>query len=302
MKTAKAMGFRLGLLGYPLTYSLSPLIHAVFLEEGGLEGSYALIPIAVDEKTEERLRAVLQQMRLGAYDGLNVTIPHKQAVKPFLDALDEKAEAVGAVNTIYRREGQLIGTNTDVEGFLRDVGQKLSLAEGGSALILGAGGAARAVTYGLLQSGWQVWIAARRPEQAKQMVRDLRASQSLPAEAPARMHAISLSELGVVKAEADNLRLVVNATPLGTKGLEEGSPLPVEFDFPNRVCFYDLVYNPPVTTFLRQARERGHKAWNGFGMLIQQAALAFECWTNCAIAVTPEIETRISARTQQSHD
>lgn len=296
------MGFRLGLLGYPLTYSLSPLIHAVFLEESGLEGSYTLIPIAVDEKTEERLRAVLQQMRLGAYDGLNVTIPHKQAVKPFLDALDEKAEAVGAVNTIYRREGQLFGTNTDVEGFLRDVGQKLSLAEGGSALILGAGGAARAVAYGLIQSGWQVWIAARRTEQAEQMVRDLGASQSLAAEAPARMRAISLSELGVVKAEADNLRLVINATPLGTKGLEEDSPLPAGFDFSGNVCFYDLVYNPPVTNFLRQALEHGHKAWNGFGMLIQQAALAFECWTNCAIAVTPEIETRIIARTQQSHD
>ncbi|MCX8062664.1 MAG: shikimate dehydrogenase [Anaerolineales bacterium] len=296
------MAYRFGLLGYPLTYSLSPLIHRVFLEESGLQGSYELLPIAVDERTEERLRAAFEKMRQGEYDGLNVTIPHKQAVKPLLDVLDNKARTVGAVNTIYRNGQALFGTNTDVEGFLLDVGQKISLAQGGTALILGAGGAARAVAYGLLGSGWHVWIAARRPQQAEQIVRDLASSESFQGEASARMRAYSFHELDFVRAGVENLRLVVNATPLGTKGLEDGSPLPPEIKFPQDACFYDLVYNPPETTFLRQAREQGHEAWNGFGMLIQQAALAFECWTGYKMTVTAEIESKIIARIQQSHD
>ncbi len=297
------MSYRFGLLGYPLTYSLSPLIHQVFLEESGLQGSYELIPIAVDEGMEERLRVVLEQVRRGEYDGLNVTIPHKQAVKTLLDALDETASVVGAVNTIYCRKGCLIGTNTDVEGFLRDVGEKVSLAEGGTALILGAGGAARAVAYGLLKNGWQVWIAARRLEQATQIVRDLIKLGNSQPENPRRMRALSLvQDLAFAVEENQSLRLVVNATPVGTSGIENGSPLPPQVCFSNETCFYDLVYNPPETAFLRQARERGCKAWNGFGMLIQQAALAFECWTARQLLVTPEVQAKIFSRIQKHHD
>jgi len=111
------MTYRFGLLGYPLTYSLSPQIHQVFLEECGLEGEYRLIPIAVNDETDANLKAVLTQMKNQAYHGLNVTIPYKQTVKDLLDCLDDKAQAVGAVNTIYRKGEALIGTNTDVEGF-----------------------------------------------------------------------------------------------------------------------------------------------------------------------------------------
>lgn len=296
------MTYRFGLLGYPLIYSLSPLIHQVFLEESGLQGSYELIPIAINENRDERLRSVLKRMIRGEFDGLNVTIPHKQAVMPCLDLLDEKATAVGAVNTIYVNNGLLIGTNTDVQGFLLDLGQKLSLAEGGIALIFGAGGAARAVAYGLLENGWQVWIAARRPEQAEQIVRDLMTDANSQSKIPARMRVFSLEkEMEFDFAASQAPRLVVNATPLGTKGFEDGSPLPYRLLFPKDTCFYDLVYNPPETTFLRQAREHGHAAWNGLGMLVQQAALAFECWTGRKLNLTLDIESKILARIQSNY-
>jgi len=297
------MAYRFGLLGYPLTYSLSPFIHQIFLESCGLQGSYELIPIAVDSQAGARLQSVLQKMRRGVYDGFNVTIPHKQMVQPWLDVLDEKARAVGAVNTIYRSGEVLIGTNTDVEGFLFDIGQKLSLTEGGIVLILGAGGAARAVAWGLLSSGWQVWIAARRVEQAEQILRHFSGQDTNRMDVSSRMRAFSLQDgLDAIVKEAANLRLVVNATPLGTKGLEEGSPLPPNLQLPKSVCFYDLVYNPPETAFLRSAREHGNRAWNGLGMLLWQAALAFECWTGAKVSITPEIEAKLTSRIRTNED
>lgn len=297
------MAYRFGLIGFPLTYSFSPFIHRFFLETCGKQGSYELIPIAVDAQTNERLQSVFTQVRRGDYDGINVTIPHKQGVMTCLDILDEKARAVGAVNTIYRNGEYLIGTNTDVEGFLLDVGQKLALTEGGTALILGAGGAARAVAWGLLKSGWQIWIAARRLEQARQVVWDLSTERGLQSEPSLRMRALSLQDgIETIKKDLPDIRLVVNATPLGTKGLEENSPFPSQLSLPKETCFYDLVYNPPETAFLRDARAKGHQAWNGFGMLLWQAALAFECWTGYRVAISPETETEITQRIRTSDD
>lgn len=303
MKPMEEMAYRFGLIGFPLTYSFSPFIHQVFLETCGIQGSYELIPVAVDGQTNFRLQSVFSQMRRGDYDGLNVTIPHKQGVMACLDSLDEKARAVGAVNTIYRDGEHLIGTNTDVEGFLQDLGQKLSLTEGGTALILGAGGAARAVAWGLLKSNWQVWIAARRLEQARQIVCDLSTEEGLHSELSLRMRAVPFRDgIQMIEKDSPNIRLVINATPLGTKGLEESSPFPSQLRLPKEACFYDLVYNPPETAFIRNARVKGHQAWNGFGMLLWQAALAFECWTGYRVAITPEIETKITQRIRLSDD
>ncbi len=303
MKLMGKMAYRFGLIGFPLTYSFSPFIHQVFLETCGKQGSYELIPIAVDARTNERLQVVFEQMRRGDYDGINVTIPHKQGVMACLDSLDEKARAVGAVNTIYRSGEHLIGTNTDVEGFLLDVGQKLPLTEGGTALILGGGGAARAVAWGLLKNGWQVWIAARRLEQARKILDDLSTEESLRSEPSYRMKALTFQDgIEIIEKDLSDLHLVVNATPLGTKGLEESPPFPSQFRLPKKTCFYDLVYNPPETAFIRNARAKGHQAWNGFGMLLWQAALAFECWTGYRIAITPEIETQINLRIRSSDD
>lgn len=303
VKLMDEMAYRFGLIGFPLTYSFSPFIHQVLMETCGKQGSYELIPIAVDGQTNERLQSVFKQMRRGDYDGINVTIPHKQAVVTYLDSLDEKARAVGAVNTIYRSGEHLVGTNTDVAGFLLDIGQKHSLTEGGTVLILGAGGAARAVAWGLLKSGWQIWIAARRLEQARQVVWELLTEGGLQSEPSFRMQALSFQDaIQIIEKDSPAIRLVVNATPLGTKGLEASSPFPSQFNLPKATCFYDLVYNPPETAFIRNARAKGHQAWNGFGMLLWQAALAFECWTGYRVAITPEIETEITLRIRSSDD
>jgi shikimate dehydrogenase len=242
-------------------------------------------------------------LRWGEYDGFNVTIPHKQLVMTLLNQFDFQARAVGAVNTIYRAAQDLVGTNTDVEGFVVDLGKVIPLAESGTALILGAGGAARAVAYGLLQFGWRIWIAARRMEQAQEIIRHL--SQAVAPQSEVALHH-QVFPLGVgldfTVDQLQTIRLVVNTTPLGSQGLESASPLPCDFNFSENTCFYDLVYNPPETTFLRWARQQGYLTRNGLGMLIHQAALAFECWTGCRMPITPEIESKIMARIQKHHD
>ncbi|PJB66449.1 MAG: shikimate dehydrogenase, partial [Anaerolineae bacterium CG_4_9_14_3_um_filter_57_17] len=159
--------FHLGLIGYPLGHSLSPKIHAAALKACGLRGDYSLFPIHPDDK--QGLKDLLNRVRSGEITGLNVTIPHKQNVIPLLDELTPTAQAIGAVNTIYRHGEKLIGENTDAAGFLSDLKKNIGnwkLGIGKLALVLGAGGAARAVIYALLHDGWQVTLAARRIEQA----------------------------------------------------------------------------------------------------------------------------------------
>src|SRR5687768_2474619 len=148
--------FRLGLLGYPLGHSLSPKIHKAALQTCELEGDYSLYPIQPNDA--QGLNDILTCVRSGEIQGLNVTIPHKQNVIPFLDELTPTAKAIGAVNTIYMSENKLIGDNTDAPGFLADLKKFLTTEKLGhrdqNVLVLGAGGSARAVVYALLDDGW----------------------------------------------------------------------------------------------------------------------------------------------------
>lgn len=160
---------QLGLIGYPLGHSLSPKIHAAALKACGLEGQYSLFPIAPEDK--QGLKDLLARVRAGEITGLNVTIPHKQNVIEFMDELTPTTQAIGAVNTIYMRENKLIGDNTDAPGFLSDLKRvsNSSFSIPHSALVLGAGGSARAVVYALANDGWNVTIAARKIEQAQHL-------------------------------------------------------------------------------------------------------------------------------------
>ena len=161
----------LGLIGYPLGHSLSPKIHTAALEACDLQGDYSLFPIHPDDK--QGLKDLLARVRSGEVTGLNVTIPHKQNVIELMDELTPTAKAIGAVNTIYLREDKLIGDNTDASGFLSDlkkfVNKKTGRQVNTNALILGAGGSARAVVYALLINNWNVTLAARRIEQAQSL-------------------------------------------------------------------------------------------------------------------------------------
>ncbi len=262
--------YHLGLIGYPLGHSRSPALLNQALERLDLDGEYTLYPIAPGDHAA--LSALLARLRKGELDGLNVTIPHKQTVIPLLDRLTDLARAVGAVNTIYRRAGLLVGDNTDAPGFLTDLGRFLEQSavrpEARQALVLGAGGAARAVVFGLQRSGWHVRIAARRLEQAWSLARSL----------PDTAFALPLIP-SVLAQLAPAPDLIVNATPLGTAPAVDGCPWPEEVPLPAQSAIYDLVYNPEETLLVRRARAAGIPAITGFGMLQVQAALAFERWT-----------------------
>lgn len=257
--------FQLGLIGYPLGHSLSPKIHTAALAASGLEGNYSLFPIPPEDK--QALPNLLSQVRAGEIRGLNVTIPHKQNVIEFMDELTPTAKAIGAVNTIYMRADKLIGDNTDAPGFLSDLKRvsNLSFSTPHSALVLGAGGSARAVVYALLNDGWNVTLAARRIEQAQQLA-----------------NSFTTYQLQVTDFSAFNIphsSLIVNTTPLGMTPNTETSPLPENTVLSKHTFIYDLVYNPRETKFVRDARAQGLNASTGLGMLMEQAALAFEKWT-----------------------
>lgn len=265
MQRPSTFDFRLGLVGYPLDHSLSPKIHAAALRASDLQGTYSLFPLHPDDK--QALQDLLARVRAGGIHGLNVTIPHKQNVIEFMDELTPTAQAIGAVNTVYMRGGKLIGDNTDAPGFLSDLKRAIGNREssiGKAAIVLGAGGSARAVVYALLNDGWSVTIAARRLDQAKQLA-DSFANYEL--------------RITTFDLQLSTFSLIVNTTPLGMTPNIDQSPLPEKLPLPANAFVYDLVYNPRETKLVRDARVQSLPATTGLGMLIEQAALSFDLWT-----------------------
>lgn len=259
----------LGLTGYPLGHSLSPTIHTAALTACGLEGQYSLFPVHPDDKPA--LADLLSRLRDGQLAGLNVTIPHKQTVIGFLDELTPTASSMGAVNTIYMKDERLTGDNTDAPGFLLDLHKFLDKEphdpEEKNALVLGAGGSARAVVYALQHDGWQVTLAARRMEQARELADRFRGARAVEFNFPTFQHS--------------NFKLIVNTTPAGMFPNVDQSPWPADIPFPPQAAIYDLVYNPRKTMLVRAACHQGLPATTGLGMLVEQAALSFEIWTGC---------------------
>lgn len=259
----------LGLVGYPVGHSLSPRLHTAALQACGVEGDYSLFPIPPDD--HQSLQDLLILVRSGEIHGLNVTIPHKQTVIQYLDELTPTAKSIGAVNTIYLRDSKLIGDNTDAPALLLDLKKFLATEErrhrGLDVLVFGAGGAARAVVYALLNVGWDVNIAARRPEQAEQLATFF------------RQHEIQITNYDLSNIDLSNLFLIVNTTPLGMTPNTDQSPWPENLPFPSHAAIYDLVYNPRETKLVRDACSQGLSAATGLGMLVEQAALSFEIWT-----------------------
>jgi shikimate dehydrogenase len=262
----------LGLIGYPLGHSLSPKLHNAAFRACALQGEYSLFPMEPDDL--QGLKEVLGRMRSGDITGLNVTIPHKQKVIPYLDQLTGTAEAIGAVNTIYLRNNKLVGDNTDAPGFFVDLKKFLTTEtrrHGGpvskNALVLGAGGSARAVVYALLNNAWEITLAARRMEQAQQFMNLF------------TNYRLQIADFTFSNIELSSLALIVNTTPVGMSPNTDRSPWPENCPLPPGGAIYDLVYNPFDTKFVKEARAQGLSAITGRGMLIEQAALSFELWT-----------------------
>jgi len=273
---------RVGLLGWPVEHSVSPAMHNAAFDALGLPWRYTLLPTPPG-----RIETALTNLKAQGYRGANVTVPHKQAVLPHLDAISDAARAIGAVNTIVVQEDRLIGHNTDGDGFLAALLESGFAPHGRRALVLGAGGAARAIVYALAQSGCVIAIHNRTVGRAVQLAHDM---QDATAGAPVTWVPVSTALAGLDLAQFD---LLVNATPVGTWPRSDASPWPETLPMPPHWTVFDLVYNPADTRLLAQARAAGATAVGGLGMLVYQGVLAFERWTGHA----PPIEImRAAAR------
>jgi shikimate dehydrogenase len=249
-----------GIIGWPVDRSLSPAIHNAAFSAAGLDWVYVAFPVRPGEGAD-----AVEAMRALGVRGLNVTMPHKRDVIAALDVLSPEAERAGAVNTIVAEGSRLTGSNTDGAGFLRFLERDAAVdPAGATALVLGAGGAARSVGIALGDAGASVVVAARRPEQA---------SEAAGLAGSARAASF---EPDTLREEIARATIVVNATPVGL----EGDDLPLDpASLTASHVVIDLIYHPQTTPLLRIARERGAKTFNGLGMLLHQAALSFEAWT-----------------------
>lgn len=253
-----------GVFGDPVRHSKSPIMLNRAFEASGLNAAYAAFHILPGT-----LKDAVAGIRALGFRGVNVTIPHKVEVMSYLDEIDEGAQAIGAVNTIVNDGGKLIGYNTDGIGYVRSLKEETGIRlEGKKVLMIGAGGAARGVGYALAREGAaHLFIANRTKAKADEL------AASMSAFASASSH--GTDELQRLAAEAD---LIVNNTSLGMHPDVDGTPIPAEWIREDAVAS-DLVYNPLVTRFLREAKARGAIAHSGLGMFVYQGAYAFEYWT-----------------------
>lgn len=248
---------KVGVIGWPVEHSLSPVMHnAAFAALGMADWYYDRIAIPPDI-----VRLSLRELRDHGYIGLNVTVPHKQAVMPFVKA-DAIARAVGAVNTIDFRTNE--GTNTDVIGFMDDLTAHAIDVRGQRVLVLGAGGAARAAVFGLVRAGAEVLVVNRTLERAQNLAIDLGGSiRALPFE----------------QVVHEPVTLIVNCTSVGMWPHTHESPWPQELPLPRDAIVYDMIYRPAKTQLMLQAEAAGLRAIGGLGMLARQGAAAFQRWT-----------------------
>lgn len=245
-----------GIIGNPVEHSLSPAMHNAAFEQLGLNFAYLAFRV---EDVESAIRGV----RALGLRGLSVTVPHKVAVIPFLDAVDPVAQSIGAVNTVVNENGHLKGYNTDWTGFVRSLEAHVPAA-GRPVVLLGAGGAARAIAFGLREKGARLTILNRTEE--LEMARTLAAEIGCPYG--------DLNRIDVVTA-AD---VVVNATSLGMAPLQDRTVIDAAHLRPEQTVI-DIVYNPMETRFLREAKARGCRTVPGYEMLLLQGVAQFELWT-----------------------
>ena len=259
---------QIALFGYPLSHSISPAFQQAALDSLSIEASYTARPTP-----PEGLAAQVERLRADDHLGANVTIPHKELIRQYLDGLDPWAETVGAVNTIVKKDGRLVGHNTDGYGFLRSLEERGGFApEGKSVLLLGAGGAARAAVFALAESGaGTVLIANRTAERGSALASDVR-GRSLDAES---------IPLAKARAAARRVDLVVNATSIGMEPGPNARLSPLEScDISPHALVYDMVYTPQRTPLMKAARQAGAEVIGGLWMLVYQGAAAFEMWTS----------------------
>ncbi len=282
--TVSAHTRKVGLIGWPVGHSGSPRMHNAAFRQARMDWVYLPLPVPVTPP--DRIREAVAGLRALGFTGANVTIPHKQSVMPWLSRISETARAVGAVNTItVHPDGSLHGDNTDVYGFMHELQARGWQASGSHVLVLGAGGSARSVVYGLAQAGCQSLLLCNRTvSRAHDLVTELAPY------APAVEYRVLEQPAQVVSA-SHQVNLVVNTTSVGMTPHDQASPLPAAFGWHTGMWAYDLVYNPQETRFLATARAQGASCISGLEMLLYQGAKSYEIWT----ATTPDIHAMRSA-------
>jgi shikimate dehydrogenase len=268
-----------GLLGWPVAHSRSPVIHNHWLAHYGIPGRYVLFGVPPG-----KLEAAVRGIAVLGLRGCNVTTPHKQAVFPLLDKVDQLARTIGAVNTVVvEKDGTLSGFNNDGNGFiqsLRDADPKWA-PNSGPILVLGAGGASRAVVASLAAQGAkEIRLTNRTLDKAKEIADAIGAMVKV---VPWEQREDAL----------DGIAMLANATSLGSAGKP---PLEIKLDrLPKRTVVGDLIYVPPETPLLAAARARGNITVNGLGLLLNQARPAFNAWFGVMPEITPALKQAIAA-------
>ncbi|WP_027417707.1 shikimate dehydrogenase [Aneurinibacillus terranovensis] len=279
-----------GLFGHPVGHSLSPLMHNRAFEVLGLNYRYGAFDIH-----SSQLESAVAGIRSLGLRGVNVTVPYKVDVIPYLDEIDEEARLIGAVNTIVNENGRLIGYNTDGRGYVRSLIEECGLQlEQESVLLLGAGGAARGVAVALLRTGVKrLTIANRTVKKAEQLALDL----SRVSEQATGIRAISMEE---VAGAITKSTILVQTTSIGMHPNIEESPIPSSLLHPD-LLVSDLIYNPLKTKLQRDAEAMGTRTHSGVGMFIYQGALSFEYWTGreAPVEVMRDIVYKELARTKK---
>jgi len=256
----------IGIFGDPVEHSLSPLIHNEAFKHTGLDYCYVAFHVK-----REKLKEAVEAIRALNIKGVNITVPHKEAVIQYIDEVSEEAKNIGAVNTILNNEGFLKGFNTDVDGFILSLKEEGVSIKDNNFLVLGAGGAAKAVIYGILKEGGRVYIYNRTIIKAQAIKEKFSNSGFIEV-----LNAINSSI-------TEKMHAIVNATSLGLKK-DDPMPLNPELLKPEHV-YCDIVY--PETPLMKEAEKIGCKVIGGTGMLLWQAAFAFQIWTGVDAPVEP---------------
>lgn len=250
-------------IGQPIAHSLSPLLHNTALKELGLDGCYQAVEVA-----KEELAGFFAVMRSKPIAGCNITLPHKVDAMAYVDEVTPRARLVGAINTVYWKDGRLVGENTDVTGFAAPLrGRMFS-----HALVLGAGGVSRAAIAALKELKVpSISLSNRTGEKAVRMAQEFGIAQ------------VPWEERGAVDCD-----LVINATSLGMKGKNEAaSPVDEAFFSRRRGLAYDIIYTPEKTVFLQQAERHGWRIQSGLAMFVEQGRAAFKLWTGVDMPSDP---------------
>ena len=264
------------LIGWPAAHSRSPLIHRYWLRTLGIDGGYVIEAVPPDD-----LRDFVLRLSLRGFVGANVTIPHKENVLA-LSTPDERARAIGAANTLWFADGELRSTNTDVEGFVNNLdASALGWDDAEEALVLGAGGSARAVVFGLLERGIKrVHLVNRTLSRARALAQNFGPD-------------VQAAEWNAVAGLLPRAGLLVNTTSLGMHGQ---GPLDIDVSrLPENAVVADLVYVPLETALLKAAKARGLRTADGLGMLLHQAVRGFELWFGQRPQVTSELRAIVEA-------